>query len=222
MNTSVRFMFQILKVIDLSKLTCSVSRLQYIVVEYAKDGRSFLYISDAGTRAVIVFDVAANRGYRVILPEAVVPDSGRQDVLYLALTRKSDGTAALYFTYLSSEHMFYIDTSHLRFGNEHGTVVDVGVKPSQLVLLGSDGGSNLFFRYKGQSDVYLWNTETCFQETNFIVVQSGGDSRFATQVMPGYKKLMWVIESNFPDYIQGTTGCMGASVLLHPLVKTNP
>lgn len=213
---------QIVKIIDLSKLTCAVSRLQYIVVEYAKDGRSFVYVSDAGTRAIIVFDVASNRGYRVVLPEAVVSDREHQDVLYLALTKKSDGTPALYFTYLSSDHLFYIDTSHLRFGNEDGTVVDVGVKPSELVLLGSDGGTNLFFRYKGQSDVFLWNTETCFQESNFIVVQSGGDRRFATQVMVGYRKLMWVVESNFPDYIQGTTGCMGASVLLHPLVKTTP
>lgn len=211
-----------MKIVDLSKLTCSVSRLQYIVVEYTRDGRSYVYVSDAGTRAIIVFDVASNRGYRVILPEAVISDHGHQDVLYMGLAKTSAGTPVLYFTYLSSDHLFYVDTSHLQFGNEKGKVVDVGVKPSQLVLLGSDGGTNLFFRYKGESDIYLWNIETAFQKENFIVVQSGGDSRFATQAVVGYKRLMWVIESNFPDYIQGTTGCMGASVLLHPLVKTTP
>ncbi|XP_046991538.1 major royal jelly protein 1 [Schistocerca americana] len=210
---------KVVKVIDLSGLVCSASRLQYLVVDYAEDGRVFIYVSDAATRAIIVFDVTAGRGFRVVLPKAVTDGCLRRDVLYLALIRKPCGTTVLYFTYLSSGRLFSIKTAHLRRGNARGTVVDVGPKPTNLVILGTDGGTALFFRYKGDSEIYLWNTETCFKEENFMLVQQAGECRLATQVVPGYKRLMWVLESNFQDYIQNTVGCAGASVSLHPLVK---
>lgn len=100
-------------------------------------------------------------------------------------------------------------------------MVDVGPKPSHLpiVLLGTDNGAGIFLRYKGLSDIYLWNTETCFKSSNFIEVQKGGDCRLATHVMPGRKHFMWVIESNFNDYISNTVGCNGASVVIHPVVR---
>lgn len=65
----------------------------------------------------------------------------------------------------------------------------------------------------------MWNTETSFKPENFLVVQEGNDCRLPTQVVPGYKKVMWVIESNFQDYIENTMSCSGASVSIHPLVK---
>lgn len=75
------------------------------------------------------------------------------------------------------------------------------------------------YRFKGDLNIYMWNTDTCLKESNFIPVQVGGECRLATQVVPGFKNLMWVLESNFQDYILGTTGCLGANVQLHPLVK---
>ncbi|XP_046470644.1 major royal jelly protein 1 [Neodiprion pinetum] len=211
---------KVVKVVDLSTLVSAASRLQYLAVDLAEDGCIFLYISDAATRAIIVFDVLSNRGFRVVLPKAVTLGCARRDVLYLALARKSCGATVLYFTYLSSSRMFSIKTVHLRKGSTNGAVVDVGVKNAKIVLLGTDGGAALFFRNKGESDIYMWNTDTCFKSDNFLLVQKGGECRLATGVVPGYKRLMWVIESNFQDFIQNTIGCAGASVVIHPLVKS--
>ena len=66
----------------------------------------------------------------------------------------------------------------------------------------------------------MWNTETPFRPENFLLVQKGNECRLPTAVVPGYKRLMWVLESNFQDYIQNTVGCAGASIAIHPLVKS--
>lgn len=211
---------KVVKVIDLSELITSASRLQYLVVDYTKDGRPFIYVSDAATRAILVYDVYNDKGFRVVLPKAVTNGCARRNVLYLSLVRKPCGSV-VYFTYLNSSRLFSIKASHLRKGVCAGAVVDVGPKPDdqKIVLLGTDNGSKMFLRYKGESNIYLWDTETCFKADNFVLAQRGGECRLATQVMPGYKNMMWVIESNFHDYISNNVGCVGASVILQPLVK---
>lgn len=179
------------------------------------------YVSDAGTRAILVHDCHENKGHRVVLPPAVVAGAKKNDVMYIALVRKSDGTHSLYFTYLGAARLFSIKIDNLRKGTGSGAVVDVGAKPDNqpIVLLGTDNGSSIFFRYKGQSDIYMWNTETCFKPTNFLEVQKGPECRLATQVFPGHKRYMWTLESNFHDYITNTVGCAGASVVIHPVIK---
>lgn len=155
------------------------------------------------------------------MPGAVTASCAKNDVLYIVLIHKSCGNNVLYFTYLGSTRLFSIKTAHLRQGLGSGSVIDVGPKPhgQPIVLLGSDNGASLFLRYKGQSDIFLWNTETCFKSSNFLEVQKGGECRLATQVMPGHKRFMWTIESNFHDFISNTVGCNGASVVIHPVVK---
>lgn len=211
---------KLVKSIDLSGLVCSSSRLQYLVVDYTPDGKCYLYVSDAATRAILVYDITANRGFRVVLPKAVLLGGANRDVLYLALIRRPDNNNLIVFTYLSSCRLFAIKSCNLRRGSVNGVVADVGPKNGKIVILGTDGASNLFFRAKGGSDIYMWNAETCFKPDNFQLVQHGNDCRLATQVVPGYKRLMWVIESNFNDYIQNQVGCLGAQVVLHPLVKS--
>jgi len=211
---------KLVKSIDLSGLVCSSSRLQYLVVDYTPDGKCYLYVSDAATRAILVYDIQANRGFRVVLPKAVLLGGANRDVLYLALIRRPDNNNLIIFSYLSSCRLFAIKSCNLRRGSANGVVVDVGPKNGKIVILGTDGASNLFFREKGGSDIYMWNAETCFKPDNFQLVQNGNDCRLATQVVPGYKRLMWVIESNFNDYIQNQVGCLGAQVVLHPLVKS--
>ncbi|XP_046470646.1 major royal jelly protein 1 [Neodiprion pinetum] len=199
---------KIVKTIDLSGLACSSSRLQYLVVDYSSDGRITLYVSDAAMRAILVYDVTAGRGYRVVLPAAVTSGAARRDVLYLALVRRSDGSSCLVFTYLSSSRMFTIRTEYLRKGSASGKVHDLGPKPATLVILGTDGGAALFFRYEGRSEVYRWDTANCFKQENFQLVYQGSSCLLATQVVVDYKRgRMRVLESNFPDFIQGTVGC---------------
>lgn len=113
---------KVLKIISLDELVVATSRLQYLVVDYATDNRCFVYISDAAQRSIIVYDVQASRGFRVILPKAVTAGCPKRDVLYLALARKSCGTSVLYFTYLSSPNLFLIKTEFLRSGNAQGRV----------------------------------------------------------------------------------------------------
>lgn len=113
---------KVLKVLSLDGLVVPSSRLQYLVVDYSTDGRCFVYVSDAATRSIIVYDVQASRGFRVVLPKAVTQGCPKRDVLYLALVRKSCGSTVLYFTYLSSKRLFLIKTEFLRSGNAQGRV----------------------------------------------------------------------------------------------------
>lgn len=212
--------YQVLKMIDLKMLISSASRLQYLVVDYAKDGRIFLHISDASTRAIIVYDVMECQGFRVVLPKAVTQGSPNRDVLYISLVRKSSGASNLYFSYLSSSRMYSINVENLRSRATSTSITDVGSTHSQIVILGTDDSGAIFFRKKGQSDIFIWNVDTKFTTDNFILVQKGNDNRLPTQVAPGYKRLVWVLESNFHDYLENTVGCRGPSVLLHPLVKS--
>lgn len=113
---------KVLKMITLDGLTSPTSRLQYLVVDYAADNRCFVYISDAATRSLLVFDVQASRGFRVVMPKAVTYGSSKRDVLYLSLIRQSCGSTVLYFTYLGSKRMFSIKTEYLRKGYAQGRV----------------------------------------------------------------------------------------------------
>lgn len=217
------------KQIDLSGLVCSASRLNYIVTDYGDDGRAFVYVSDAATRAVIVWDVTADRGYRVVMPKAITHDcTGKRDVLYIALTQRPAGAGGggnvLYLTYLTSNRMYAIDTCNLRRGCSQGTVTDLGPKPDKLVLLGTDGRTTVYFRYRGRGDVYAWDTDRPgggFSADQFTLVRKADDcGRLATQVTPGHRDgVLWILESNFPDYISGAIGCLGANVRLQPLVN---
>ncbi|XP_036337059.1 major royal jelly protein 1 [Rhagoletis pomonella] len=209
---------KVVKSIDLSDLVTAESRLQFIVVDYSKDNKPFVYVADAGARSILVYDISDSKSYRIVLPKATAPTT---DVLYMALTTSADGTSTLYFTYLSSPRLYSIRGQYLRVGQGAGSIVDVGAKPygKQMVLLGADGGTNLFFRYKGENDIYMWNSETCFKAANLQDVQHGGDCRLSTQVLPGHKRFMWALESNFHDFISERTGCNGASIVLHPVVR---
>ncbi|CAD7083294.1 unnamed protein product [Hermetia illucens] len=212
---------KLVKSIDLSSIVTAESRLQYLLVDFDPTGNAFLYIADAGTRSIVVHNVLLGTTVRVVLPGAVASATTTNDVLYTALVTKSCGTVVLYFTYLGSSRLFSIKADHLRLGNGSGAVVDVGEKPDgkEIVILGTDNGASLFVRYKGESDIYMWNTETCFTAANFLEVQHGGECRLATQVIPGHKRFMWALESNFHDFIANTAGCNGASIRLHPVAK---
>lgn len=197
-----------MKSIDLSGLVTSTSRLQYLVVDYSPDGRITVYVSDAAARAILVYDVTAGRGYRVVLPNAVTMGAARRDVLYLALIRRADGSSCLIFTYLGSSRMFTIRTEYLRKGSAAGKIHDLGPKPHPMVILGTDSGAALFFRYEGRSEIYRWDSAHCFKPENFQLVYQGGECELPTQVLVDYRiKRMRVLESNFPDFIQGTVGC---------------
>ncbi|KAL6427918.1 hypothetical protein ACFW04_008384 [Cataglyphis niger] len=189
---------KVVKTVDLSGLTSTSSRLQYVVADYNLDGRV----------AILVYDVTSGRGYRVVLPQAVTMNCARRDVLYLALMHHQDGSTCLIFTYLGSSRLFSVRTDHLRNGHAQGKIHDLGLKPARLVILGTDNGNALFFRYEGSAEVYRWETDTPFVQASFQPVYTSTECALATHVAPDYKRnSMRVLESNFPDYMQGTVGC---------------
>nr|XP_033340390.1 protein yellow [Megalopta genalis] len=199
---------KLVKTVDLTGLTSPSSRLQYVVADYSPDGRVFIYASDAATRAILVYEVTSGLGYRVVLPQAVTMGCTRRDVLYLALLRRSDGSTCLLFTYLSSSRLFSVRTEHLRNGSVNGRIHDLGPKPRKMVLLGTDNGSAIFFRYEGESDVYRWDASNPFVPKMFQLVYTSPECNLATHVAADYHRgRMRVLESNFPDYMQGTVGC---------------
>lgn len=113
---------RVVRVINLDGLVTDESRLQYLIVDHSNDGRTFLYISDAATRAIIVYDVQASRGFRVILPSAVTANCTKRDVLYLALVKNNEGNAVLYFNYLCAKRLFSINAEYLRQGSTQGRI----------------------------------------------------------------------------------------------------
>lgn len=77
-----------------------------------------------------------------------------------------------------------------------------------MVILGTDSGPAIFFRYEGQAEVYRWDTNTCFKVENFKPVYRSQMCQLATHVMPDYKRgRMRVLSSTFLDYIKNTVGC---------------
>uniref|UniRef100_A0A1B0A2J8 Bee-milk protein n=1 Tax=Glossina pallidipes TaxID=7398 RepID=A0A1B0A2J8_GLOPL len=210
---------KVVKTIDINNLLTTASRLQFLIVDYGSNSKPFVYVADAGAHSILVYDIAASKSYRIVLPKATSPIT---DVLYMALTSPGNVNSTLYFTYLTSTHLYSIQTEYLRMGKGgDGSIVSVGTKPygKQMVLLGADGGNSLFFRYKGENDIYMWNTKTCFKISNLQEIQRGEDCRLTTQILPGHKHFMWALESNFHDFISERTGCNGASIVLHPVLQ---
>lgn len=114
---------KVLKIINLEPLTSKTSRLQYIVADYsAKRDRCFVYVSDAKVGSIIVYDVRASKGFRVVLPKAVAKGCEARDVLYLALVKKPCGFSHLIFTYLGSKRVFSIKADYLRKGYTQGRI----------------------------------------------------------------------------------------------------
>ncbi|ENN71147.1 hypothetical protein YQE_12078, partial [Dendroctonus ponderosae] len=207
-----------LKTLDLSGLVVQASRLQYIVVDYGLDLRPFVYVSDASTRSILVFDVLEDMGYRFVLPERI--SRNKRDVLFAALLRNCNGNNSLILTYLSGSKIFSINTDLLRSGSASGNIQEVGVKRENIAILGTDGGSALFYRYKSQADIYRWDSNASFGSEEKVF--SSPCCYIPTNVLPDSNRaVMWVLESNFPDFTQGTVGC-GASQRLALMISDVP
>ncbi|CAB0044512.1 unnamed protein product [Trichogramma brassicae] len=219
--------------IDLSEVTTYRSRLQHLLVERSSGNRIHLYVSDAAAGAIIVHDVVADELHRILLPRGVASGcrgATQPDVLYLvraigkrnATSNPAASSSMIYFTYLCSDWLYAVETSDLRRAKPGPFVHRVGAKDRKIILLGSDNGSSLFFRAKGQADVYVWNSETSFEAKNWQLVARGNDTRLTTHVVPASStrnKVLWMIESNFHDYIKDALGPNGSSVVIRRVTR---
>lgn len=194
--------------LDMAGLVAPASRLQYVAVEYAPDGQAFAYVTDAATRSILIFDIYAAKGMRVVLPQQFLADVPKKDVLYAALVTKGCGNTFLIFTYLSSINLYAIRTDYLRTGSADTRIINVGPKSKKIVILGTDLGSALFFRYDGEQAIYRWDSNTPFDKSNFLKIYTSPACLKSTHVFADLKRFrMRSLESNFPDFLQGTVGC---------------
>ncbi|XP_058808624.1 major royal jelly protein 5-like [Phymastichus coffea] len=201
---------KVVKYVDLSSLTNNESHLQYVIADYSYDGRVFAYVSDASNRAILVFDVSSARGYRLILPEHVALGSTKRDVLYIGLVRRPDHANFLLLSYINSKHVYAIATSYLHSGEANARIDDLGPKLAKIVFLGTDNGSAVFYRREGESDVYRWDLMES-PISHYMSIQrvyKGNNYALPTQVSVDLKRgRIRILESNFPDFFQGTVGC---------------
>lgn len=137
-NETVFLLDQQVHKIDLTSLTTENSQLQYIISDFDRQDRRFLYISDAVERTIIVYNVADDTGYRVQLPEGVAGGGEMADVLHIALAKPRSGGRRLYLGYLSGDEMYSVRTEDLQTGTDHGAVEAVGAKPGKMVIIGTD------------------------------------------------------------------------------------
>lgn len=93
-------------------------------------------------------------------------------------------------------------------GNFGFCFAEVGDKPGKQVTIGNDNGNCLFFRNEGMPEVYRWDTQTPFNETNFKMVYRSPPCQLATHALADFNRgRMMVLDSNFPDYLQNLVSC---------------
>lgn len=76
------------------------------------------------------------------------------------------------------------------------------------MILGTDGGTAVFFRYEAQPEVYRWDAAKPFVADNFVPVYKSGACFLCTDVMADRARdRLMVLETNFPDFANNTVGC---------------
>lgn len=168
-------MLQIVRAIDLSRATTSESCLQSIVVDHSSTAGQFVYVSDAGLGNVIVYNVACDSSFKVHVP---LGPCGQRDVMYMALVVADvvDMAAGrglvryrrLYVTYLSSCDMIYVPVHVVDRSTIDLPTVNMGRKPCKMVVLGTDRGSNIYFRTGSDTgEILSWDVNKLFRHENF-------------------------------------------------------
>ena len=186
----------------MTELISPESRLQFVVADYSSEGGCFVYISDAGTKSIIIYDVNAHKSHRVLLPPEVIPDSVPRDVLYMVLIRKPTGDNFVYFTYRSGDDVFAINSRSLQLENSSVKSFNIGKKPNKMIFLGTDDWECIYFRYENTTEIYKWNSATAFIDKNFQLVDNVKTGLIPTHTMTDYNRgVMRVLKSNLPHYI---------------------
>jgi len=209
--------------VDLSAVTRPDSVLEYVVAVRTSCGRLHVYVSDVGRHKIIVYDVDAGRLRAIRLPETIPPaDRHRRAVLHLVPVGVA-GRGYVYFTYRHSGYVFALDAWSAE-SVAHGAVSEVGVKPVAMHVLGSDRGTNVYFRTSGGSgggggstDVWAWDVNRPLEVRSFALVHRSYLYLTPTAVVAGWRNAMWTVESNYDEYVAGNVDCTGPRTLLRPL-----
>lgn len=207
----------VIRATDLSPVTWPDSVLEHVVAVRTSCGQLFVYVSDVARHRIVVYDAAAGRLHAIRLPETIPVDGHqRRAVLYLVPVGVA-GRAYVYFTYRHSGYVFSVD-AWSRDSVTHGAVSEVGVKPVAMHVLGSDGGTNVYFRTSGGgTDVWAWDVNRPLDVRSFVLVHRSYLYLTPTAVVAGWRNTVWTVESNYDEYTAGNVDCTGPRTLLRPL-----
>uniref|UniRef100_A0A2S2PAI7 Protein yellow n=1 Tax=Schizaphis graminum TaxID=13262 RepID=A0A2S2PAI7_SCHGA len=201
---------------DLSTVTWPDSVVEHVVAARTSCGRLHVYVSDVGRHKIIVYDVDARRLHTIRLPETIPVECHRRAVLYLAPVTVA-GRAYVYFTYRHSGYVYALD-AWSQESVAHGAVFEVGVKPVVMHVLGSDRGTNVYFRTaSGGTDVWSWDVNRPLEVRSFVLVHRSYLYLTPTAVVAGWRDAVWTVESNYDEYTAGNVDCTGPRTLLRPL-----
>lgn len=198
------------------------SCLQYIVMfrSRAANGGHYAFISDAGRSSVVVINTDTGIQWLIEFPERVSQDVPR-DIMFLVTLQTIDGRSALYTTFLSGCQLFMVDLEHIdqcTATSGRPAIVEVGRKPYRITVLGTDTGSQMYFRRPTENEIWLWDANNAFCLANFVLLSKGQDCRAPVHVTLGYGGFVFVLKNNFADYVRHTTGSMGAYTIIKPVV----
>ncbi|VVC45641.1 Six-bladed beta-propeller, TolB-like,Major royal jelly protein/protein yellow [Cinara cedri] len=217
---------EIVRAIDLSRATTRASVLQSILVDQSTGAGMFVYVSDAGTGNVIVYNVCCDRSFKVYVPAG---QCGRRGMMYMAMARVdvTDEAAGggpvrqlrLYVTYGMSCNMMYVPVHAMDETTVSLATVITGRKPSKMIVLGTDRGSVIYFRTGDNGDVLSWDVNTPLRAENFRYVLRSQKSRVPFMVTAGLLGYPWYVESNFADFFAGDIGCLGVSTRIRQLQR---
>lgn len=207
---------EVIKAVDLSAVTGPDSQLEYVVARRTSCGRLYVYVSDAGRSAMAVYDADGGRLHAVPLPEKVsaAHHRKRRSLYLMAVNRYSRNY--VYFTFRQSSRVYALDA----WRNEsvqYGSVSEVsGVKPADMVVLGTDRGTTVYFRVGSSTDVWAWDVNQPLDANTCKLVYRSYLYMIPTAVVAGWQRAIWTLESNFDEYEADTVDCTGARALLRP------
>lgn len=207
---------EVIKAVDLSTVTGPDSQLEYVVAQRTSCGRLYVYVSDASRHAMAVYDADGGRLHVVPLPEKVSAAHHRKRLsLYLMAVNRC-ARNYVYFTFRQSSRVYALDA----WRNEsvqHGSVSEVqGVKPADMVVLGTDRGTIVYFRAGSSTDVWAWDVNKPLDANTCKLVHRGYLYMTPTAVVAGWRRAIWSLESNLDEFEANTVDCTGARTLLRP------
>ncbi|XP_025202087.1 uncharacterized protein LOC112599397 [Melanaphis sacchari] len=201
------------------------SCLQYITTFRSRTGdcNHYAFVSDAARSTVLVLNTDTGAQWAMDFPQKSTGLEGTpRDILFMVQLQIANGQTWMYTTFMSGCKVFAVNLEYIdrcTLDSAQPAIVEVGHKPYQITVLGTDTGSRMYFRRPTENEIWSWDANYGpFHPIGFQLVSKGQDCRAPVHVAPGYGGFVYVLRNNFADYIRNTTGSMGAYSLIQPVL----
>ncbi|XP_026819477.1 uncharacterized protein LOC113558171 [Rhopalosiphum maidis] len=201
------------------------SCLQYITTYRSRTGdcNHYAFVSDAARSTVLVMNTDTGAQWAMDFPQKSTGlEASPRDILFMVQLQLANGQTWMYTTFMSGCKVFAVDLEYIdrcTLDAAQPAIVEVGHKPYQITVLGTDTGSRMYFRRPTENEIWSWDANYGpFHQIGFQLVSKGRDCRAPVHVAPGYGGFIYVLRNNFADYVRNTTGSMGAYSLIQPVI----